>query len=71
MLRRARETNPGLLTMLVTNAEGVVLAAEQAADTAGVLRQFVGESVADRDYFTVPKETGPPPVWLKRYICCQ
>ncbi len=62
VLRRARASNPGLLTMLVADRAGVVRASEPALNSAGERVEFLSENVADRDYFQRPQQTGRPAV---------
>lgn len=62
IMQRARETNPGLLTMLVTAADGRIVATSPRVQ--GQENQVIEglRSVSDRSYFTGPSQTGLPHV---------
>jgi signal transduction histidine kinase/ActR/RegA family two-component response regulator/Skp family chaperone for outer membrane proteins len=62
MLLRVRETNPGLLTMLVTGADGAIWMTVPETDVRRAQGGTLTRGVADRSYFKVPAHTRQPHV---------
>lgn len=60
VMRRARESNPGILSMVATGASGEIVAVESAVVAAGLAQDPAGMMVVDRAYFARPRETGRP-----------
>jgi two-component system, sensor histidine kinase len=57
-LRETRRLYPGLLTLIVADESARKIAGEPPANFDGT--SFVGQSVADREYFQQPMTTGKP-----------
>jgi serine phosphatase RsbU (regulator of sigma subunit)/anti-sigma regulatory factor (Ser/Thr protein kinase) len=57
-LSRTRAAFPGFLTMLATDARGVVAAGSPNRLPDGELYRWAGVDVSDRAYFRVPRQTG-------------
>lgn len=62
MLLRVRETNPGLLTMLVTGADGAIWLTVPETDVRRAQGGTLTRGVGDRSYFKEPARTGKPHV---------
>lgn len=58
LLDASRRTHPRALTMLVTDSDGMIIAASPRTMMDGALKEF--RSVADRSYFLEPRKTGQP-----------
>jgi serine phosphatase RsbU (regulator of sigma subunit)/anti-sigma regulatory factor (Ser/Thr protein kinase) len=59
-LARTRGSFPGFLTMLATDAEGVLVAGFPTRLSDGQSYRWTGIDVRDRAYFRVPRVTGKP-----------
>ena len=59
-LERTRRVYPGFRSLLVTDADGNILAATLRDASAPLPAAEIRRSVADRDYFLEPRRTGKP-----------